>query len=300
MKISSTKYLLKEGVKNVWSNRLMSFASVGVLVSCLFLTGIAVLLSMNISSALESIEKQNSITVYLKTDIGALESVQIGEKIKRVPNVASCEFYSKEEAMEKYIDVLGDLFNGLQGEENPLPNAFHVTMEDLSLYDQTVSDLQQIDGVDTVSDRSDAAEKLTKLNHLVATVSFWFILILSAVSLFIISNTISVTMYSRRLEISIMKSVGATDGFIRIPFIVEGITIGIISAILSTGLLTVLYEVLMNAAQQFVPFHYISFGAVALPIALSFIAAGVVFGLIGGLISIRKYLKKNGGNLIGL
>ena len=300
MKISSTKYLLKEGVKNVWSNRLMSFASVGVLVSCLFLTGIAVLLSMNISSALESVEKQNSITVYLKTDIGNLESVQIGEKIKRVANVASCEFYSKEEAMEKYVDVLGDLFNGLQGEENPLPNAFHVTMEDLSLYDQTVSDLQQIDGVDTVSDRSDAAEKLTRLNRLVATVSFWFILILSAVSLFIISNTISVTMYSRRLEISIMKSVGATDGFIRIPFIVEGITIGIISAILSTGLLTVLYEVLMNAAQQFVPFHYISFRAVALPITLSFIAAGVVFGLIGGLISIRKYLKKNGGNLIGL
>lgn len=300
MKMGSIKYLMKEGCKNIFNNRLMSIASIGVLISCLLLTGAAVLFSANVRSALSTVEKQNTITVYLNDDVSSLEAIQIGNKLKEVDNVSKCEFYSKDEAMKKYIDVLGSLFDGLQGSENPLPNAFHITMEDLSKYEQTVSALRQVDGVNSISDRSEAAEKLTDLNKLVTYAGMWIIIILSAVSLFIISNTISVTMYSRRLEISIMQSVGATDNFIRLPFIVEGIIIGIVSAGAATVLLYVLYQSIVSTITQIVPFASISFDVVFAPILISFLIVGVLFGLIGGLISIRKYLKKGGGDIIGV
>ena len=122
---------------------------------------------------------------------------------------------------------------------------------------------------------------------------------LGLVSLFILSNTIRLTMYSRRFEISIMKSVGATDWFVRIPFIVEGIIIGIISAIISATMLKLLYDVLIGYINKMIPFSHIPFSSVSLPIFLAFIAAGVAFGLIGGLISISKYLKKEGGEILG-
>ena len=127
-------------------------------------------------------------------------------------------------------------------------------MEDLSLYDETVAKIKEIPQVDTLSDRSDAASKLTNLNNMVGTAGLWILIILSVVSLFIISNTIRVTMYSRRLEISIMKSVGATNWFIRVPFIVEGVVIGLISAGISILVLKLVYESIMSAVKQLIPF----------------------------------------------
>lgn len=190
-------------------------------------------------------------------------------------------------------------FEDLQGSENPLPHAYHITMEDLSLYEETVKKISQLDGVDVISNRSDTAEKLTKLSDAIYYGGFWVILILSLVSLFIISNTISMTMYSRRLEISIMKSVGATNGFIRIPFLVEGMIIGLISSLVSIGLLKIGYDYLIIAIRQVIPFTSISFSSIALEVSLAFIVAGLFFGIIGGMISINKYLKREGGDIIG-
>ena len=300
MRASSIKYLIKEGFKNIWSNKLMSVASIGVLLSCLLITGSAVLFSVNVKSAMKKIEDQNSFTVYLDKDVSSLEAVQIGEKIKKISNVSSCAFFSKEDAINKYKETLGSLFEGLQGENNPMPDAYRVSMYDLSVYEETINQIASIDGVDTVGDRSKAAESLVRLDKLITSIGFWIVLILGAVSLFIVSNTISVTMYSRRLEISMMKSVGATDGFIRIPFVVEGIVIGLISATIALACLGALYETCMKMINQIIPFLHIEFTSMILPVAVSFIAAGILFGLIGGLISISKYLKKGGGDIIGL
>ncbi len=300
MRASSIKYLIKEGFKNIWSNKLMTVASIGVLLSCLLITGSAVLFSVNVKSAIKEVENQNSFTVYLDTDVSSLEAVQVGEKIKKVDNVASCVFFSKEEAIDKYKEVLGSLFEGLQGEDNPMPDAYHISMYDLSIYEETVNKISSIDGVDTIGDRSGAVESLTRLDRLVTSIGFWIVLVLGAVSLFIVSNTISVTMYSRRLEISIMKSVGATDGFIRIPFVVEGIVIGLISAAVALAGLGALYETCMKMINQIIPFSHIDFMVMIIPVAASFVVAGILFGLIGGLISISKYLKKDGGDIIGL
>lgn len=298
MRFSSFKYLLSEGFRNVWKNWMMSMASIGVLVLCLLLTGAAALFSMNISNALKSIEAQNSITIYLDDDVGTEAALEIGEKIRALPNISSCKFYSKEEAVEKFKEELGSIFDGIK-DNNPFPHAFHVTLTDISQYNETVTQLKKLEGIDSVVNRSELFEKLTKFDQLVSISGVFIVIVLGLVSLFILSNTIRLTMYSRRFEISIMKSVGATDWFVRIPFIVEGIIIGIISAIISAATLKFLYDILIGYINKMIPFSHIPFGSVSLPIFFAFIAAGIAFGLIGGLISISKYLKKEGGEILG-
>lgn len=293
-------YLIKEGLKNVWNNRMMSLASVGVLVSCLLITGAAVLLSMNVNSVVGSVGKDNQITVFLNDDVNELSAVmEIAPKIRELPNIEECTFYSKDEAIMKLQDELGDLFNEMQGDANPLPHAFHVTMTDLSQYEDTVSDISGVDGVYKISDKSDVARKLTNLNKLVTHIGLWIIVVLGLISLFIISNSIRMTMYSRRFEISIMKSVGATNWFVRIPFIIEGMVIGLVSGIISAGCIAFLYEGVIAAVQFIIPFSEISYVTVALKMSLAFVLLGMFVGALGACISIGRYLKKEGGEILG-
>lgn len=293
-------YLIKEGLKNVWNNRMMSLASVGVLVSCLLITGAAVLLSMNVNSVVGSVGKDNQITVFLNDDVNELSAVmEIAPKIRELPNIEECIFYSKDEAIMKLQDELGDLFNEMQGDANPLPHAFHVTMTDLSQYEDTVSDISGVDGVYKISDKSDVARKLTNLNKLVTHIGLWIIVVLGLISLFIISNSIRMTMYSRRFEISIMKSVGATNWFVRIPFIIEGMVIGLVSGVISAGCIAFLYEGVIAAVQFIIPFSEISYVTVALKMSLVFVLLGMFVGALGACISIGRYLKKEGGEILG-
>lgn len=302
-RLSSLGYLLKEGVKNIWSNRTMSFASVGVLVSCLLLTGAAVLFSMNVDVAMKSLEGNNSTTVYLQEGLPTLTSLRVGQEIKQLDNIEECEFVSKQDAVQNMLDMLGDdgtVLEGLLGDENFLPDAFRISMKDLNLYDETAAQIEAINGVDEIIDYSDIAEQLTSLDNLVTSVGFWIVLILSLVSLFIISNTIRVTMFSRRLEISIMKSVGATNWFVRVPFIVEGVIIGLLSGGVASGLLVLVYNKLVSSVASIPLFSPVDIGPITWRITLIFMLAGALFGALGGLITLGKYLKKEGGDLGGL
>ena len=302
-RLSSLGYLLKEGVKNIWSNRTMSFASVGVLVSCLLLTGAAVLFSMNVDVAMKSLEGNNSTTVYLQEGLPTLTSLRVGQEIKQLDNIEECEFVSKQDAVQNMLDMLGDdgtVLEGLLGDENFLPDAFRISMKDLNLYDETAAQIEAINGVDEIIDYSDIAEQLTSLDNLVTSVGFWIVLILSLVSLFIISNTIRVTMFSRRLEISIMKSVGATNWFVRVPFIVEGVIIGLLSGGVASGLLVLVYNRLVSSIASIPLFSPVDIGPITWRITLIFMLAGALFGALGGLITLGKYLKKEGGDLGGL
>ena len=302
-RLSSLGYLLKEGVKNIWSSRTMSFASVGVLVSCLLLTGAAVLFSMNVDVAMKSLEGNNSTTVYLQEGLPTLTSLRVGQEIKQLDNIEECEFVSKQDAVQNMLDMLGDdgtVLEGLLGDENFLPDAFRISMKDLNLYDETAAQIEAINGVDEIIDYSDIAEQLTSLDNLVTSVGFWIVLILSLVSLFIISNTIRVTMFSRRLEISIMKSVGATNWFVRVPFIVEGVIIGLLSGGVASGLLVLVYNKLVSSIASIPLFSPVDIGPITWRITLIFMLAGALFGALGGLITLGKYLKKEGGDLGGL
>ena len=295
-------YLAKEGFKNVWNNRIMSIASVCVLVSCLVLTGAATLFSVNVSKVVDSVGQSNETTVYIDDSYSQLEAVYVGKEIEKVDNVTSAEFYSREEAYETFKAQLGDdLFKMIEVEKGiPLPDAFIVVMDDLSKYDDTIKQIQQIEGVDSVNNRGDFAKKLTEISDIVNVISLGVVIALTVISLFIIANTIRATMYSRRYEISIMKSVGATNMFVRIPFLVEGMVIGLVSAIVSTAGIALLYEGITKAiSESMAIIDFIPLADVILYVAGAFAVAGVVVGFFGSFISIRKYLKKEGNEILG-
>lgn len=302
MKFSSSGYLVKEGLKNIWSNRMMSLASIIVLVSCLIITGAAILLSVNVTNLISNIGDDNQINVYLDYDLSDIDSIKLGSQIKKVKNVDDCDYYSKDEAIKEYEDKLGDVYPFMQGDDNPLVNSYKVRLKDLSEYKSTIAEIKNIKGVASVSDRGDIARTLTKLNYFVAIVGFWVVLVLGIVTLFIISNTIKMTMYSRRFEISIMKSVGATNAFVRIPFIIEAMTIGLIAGIISSVVLISIYNPIRETAG-----HTINLiGSSTIPlddlwfrIVMGLSGAGILIGALGGFISITRYLRKEGGEILG-
>lgn len=302
MQLSGLSYLIKEGFRNVWANRIMSIASICVLISCFVLTGSAVLFSMNVSRLVDKVGNSNETTVYVKNDLSKIEAAYVGREIKKLNNVTEVIYYPKDEALKEYKDKLGDeVFENLK-DDNPLPDAFKITMDDLSKYNLTVERIMKINGVDTVSNRSDIARKLTELNNLVQTLSTVIIIALAVISLFIISNTIRATMHNRRFEISIMKSVGATDAFVRIPFVVEGMALGFAGAIISTIALLFLYDGIMRIASGLFPFIAITsipITSVILGVLAIFCAAGIIIGALSGFISIRKYLKKESKEILG-
>ena len=207
-------YLVKEGFKNVYSNRIMSIASVCVLVSCLVMTGAAALFSLNVLNIVDEVEKNNETSVYILKEKNEIEAKQIGMKIEEIENVEKATFVSKHEAVEQFRSTLGDqLFDRIK-DEDPLNDKYIVSFKDTDKYEQTVDKIKEIDGVQSVNDRRDFARKLTKVSNLVTIVAVCIVAALIVISLFIIANTIRTTMYSRRFEISIMKSVGATNMFV--------------------------------------------------------------------------------------
>lgn len=299
MQLSGLGYLVKEGFRNVWTNRIMSIASICVLVSCLVLTGSAVLFSMNVQNLVDTVSDNNETVVYLKDDVSKIEAVYIGKEIEKVKNVTKADYYPKDEAFKDYKEKLSDEVFAYLKDDNPLPDAYKVTMGDLSKYDGTVKKILAVKGVDSVRNRRDIAKRLTEVNNLVQTLSIAIMIALTIISLFIISNTIRATMYNRRFEISIMKSVGATDAFVRVPFVVEGMAIGLIASIISSVMIIFLYDGIINICSNVIPFTPIPITSVILYFALIFIGAGIVIGALSGFISIRKYLKLEGNEILG-
>ncbi len=335
MKLSSVRYLIKEGVKNTWTNRLMTIASVGVLIACMVIIGVAVMISENVNMAMGNLEKQNVVMAYMEDYSWALygngadkksdskekadkngirksdyvihneeEAIALCDKIAALPNVASVEFVSSEEGLEtatkSMLDSQKEYFTFLEEKgENPLPCAAKVSMKDMALFDQTVKEIEKLDGIDVIQSNSGLAEKLTAIKQGITVAGVWIIAILMIISLVIVSNTIRVTMYTRKLEISIMKAVGATDSFVRIPFVVEGMLIGIISALLAEGLLYFCYriatETIIKTFGDVIPFSDMAWVLLVL-----FVAIGIVSGVIGSVIIISKYLRKEGSEFAAI
>lgn len=298
MKGTSLKYLTHEGFRNVWVNRLMSLASVTVLMACLIIMGAGIMIFFNINTLLDSVQSQNVVMVYVADDASEDETAQIGSSLNNIGNIESCEFVPKEEAFQKQIESMGGdsaLFEGF--DESPLPDAYKVTVKDLSQFENTVSQIKQIDKVDSVRENSDLASKLMSLRHAVSIVSIGLVVMLFLVAVFIIANTIRITMFSRKLEISIMKAVGATNWFIRWPFMIEGMILGTISGVVSLGVLWGLYALAEKAFSQtlsLLGFKLVPFTEYWWQILLVFVAIGLFTGGFGSLVSMGKYLKEQG------
>lgn len=296
MKGASLKYLTKEGFRNVWVNRLMSLASVSVLMACLVIIGLGAMIFFNINALLDTVESQNVIMVYFEDGTTDEQLENAETQIKSMENIQQCTFVSKEEAFEEYMASKGEdavLFEGL--DENPMPDGYRVVVKDISNFSATVDELWQIENVESIRENSDIADKLVDIRQAVTIVIAGMVGLLFIVSLFIISNTIRITMFSRKLEISIMKAVGATNWFIRWPFMIEGMLLGIIAGLLSFGVLAGLYQgmvyVFKDMLSLFTPVGFMEYAGYIL---LIFMGIGIFTGSFGSLISMGKYLKEQG------
>ncbi len=298
--LNSFFYLVKQGFKNLWNNRLMSLASIGVLISCMLLIGAAALLSVNVSSIVDAVEDQSEAIVYLEDglDDAAIEEVRDG--LIATGKVATIEFISKEDALLGMMESMGDdgmLFDAY-AKENNLPDSFRVTFDDVSDLENTVAHIEALLGVDSVSALTEVAEVITGVKNMAYVGGTIIIGLLIAVSLMIIGNTIKITVFSRRREVNIMKYVGATNGFIRLPFIVEGISLGVVSGALSYGIIYFAYDYLVKwvSSQSATWFSQIvsdlvPFSALSQYLLIGFIGGGAFIGLFGCVAFIGKHLK---------
>lgn len=296
MKMHEVRYLVKEGCRNTWQNRLMALASAGVLVCCLLLTGFAYLVFVNVNQMFQNAYEQNVVAVYLDTDQTDEQVTAIGLTINNMSNVAKTDYLSKEDFLAQYAGSLeAETLESFQGENNPLPDTYIVSLKDLSLFQQTLDEIAAIPGVDEVSYDADTAEALTAVRRMVLAIGGCVIVVLLAVSLFIIVNTIKLTVHNRRLEIYIMKSVGATDAFIRFPFVVEGVLVGAVAGGAGYGLIALLYYVVtQNFSFDNPLLKLVPFSAQWGPLLICFMGGGILVGVCGSIISMNRYLKQEG------
>ena len=300
MKWSSFQYLTKQGLHNLRANRLMSLASIGVLTACLLLTGIAGLFSANVNSLVEYLGDQNETVVYLDQGLSDEELASVDQTLRSMPGLAAVTYVSQEEVLETYkgyMSEYADLFNDFE-EDNPFHANYRVVLEDLNQLDEMIAQLEQIAGVYSVSAPTQLSSVFLTIQRAVTYAGWALVAVLALVSVVVISNTIRLTVFARRKEINIMKYVGATNGFIRWPFFVEGTSVGLISGLLAAGLVIGAYALVVNRIGAMSGFWGPILGSCMLsvgqvwPVVLgAFLIFGVVIGSIGTATSIRKYLE---------
>lgn len=294
MKINNIGYLLKEGFRGIFLHGFMSFAAVCVTIACLLIVGSFSILAYNLDVMVEDLNQTSEIMVYVDTDLQEQEARSIGTKINQLPNILQATFVSREEALENFINDHNNnaAFNGVQSQD--LRHRFIVTLEDNTLMEQTDHQLQQIPGVAKTNAAYELAEGFTTIQNVLHIASVALIVMLLVISLLIISNTVKLAMYDRKDEIAIMKMVGATNSFIRLPFIVEGFTLGMVGAILAFGLEWVMYDTLvekMTSVDALRLFTFVPFlGELLIPMVITFGAAGLFVGIVGSWTSIRKFM----------
>ncbi|MCI7265319.1 MAG: permease-like cell division protein FtsX [Eubacterium coprostanoligenes] len=300
---ASFRYLIKEGFHNTWTNRMMSVASICVLLSCLLLIGSASMIFLNIDSLVQKIENENVIMVYIDDEATDADIDELGIELQNLNNVQKIEFVAKEDAWAEQIATMDEAqaeFFTEQTDEIPLPDAYKVTVKDLEQFTTTVKQIKKLNHIDTVRQNTDLAKKLAKISNGISIISIVIIAVLFAISLFIISNTIKLTVYSRRLEISIMKSVGATNSFVQLPFVVEGVILGVVAGVLSLFAVWGIYELAINrfgdvfSSIGLDPLKFTDYAWIMLGV---FVAIGIVSGVGGSLITMRKYLTKEGSEI---
>ena len=303
---SGFRYLTRQGLHNLSRNKLMSVASIGVLTACLMITGIAALLSVNVNSFVDYLGAQNKVIVYLQLDADEETIDEAKQEIAKIDNILDYTYVSKEDALEEtkswiseYDDgAYANVLDGYEGENNPLYASFRVTVDDLTRISETVDKLEKLPGVDFVDSPSELAGTLVTLKNTVNLAGWGLVAILAIVSLVVISNTIRLTVFARRKEINIMKFVGATNSFIRLPFLVEGTAIGLISALIafalvSGGYLALIEGVSRQGSNWLSNLYYslLSYQVIWPWLAGGFVLSGVLIGGVGSAMSIRKHLK---------
>ena len=293
MRLNNFGYLIKEGVRGIFLHSFASFAAICVTVACLLIVGSFSSLMYNVNLMVEDLNKTNELLVYIDSDLSDAEAKSVGTKINRLDNVLQAKFYSREEALKNFIeDHAGNAaLESVVAED--LRHRYVVVLEDNALMQQTYNQVLEIPGVVYISAQFEMAEGFATIQQVLQFVAVVINGVLLAVSLLIISNTVKIAMYDRRDEIAIMKMVGATNGFIRLPFIVEGFTLGMVGAAVAFALEWVLYDALVlkiEAMDTLRLFNFVPFDELLVPMVTVFAAAGMFVGIVGSWTSIRKFM----------
>ena len=286
-------YLLREGIRGIFLHGFMSFAAVCVTVACLLIVGSFSILVYNVNIMVDELNKTNEVLVYVDETLTDAEARSVGTRINTIENVLQADFVSREIALQNFVaDHEGDeAFSGVEAED--LRHRYVVTLMDNALMKETVEDLRGVSGVADISAAFELAEGFTTIQNMLQIVSVAVIAVLLVVSLLIISNTVKLAMYDRRDEISIMKMVGATNAFIRLPFVVEGFTLGMLGAALAFGVEWLMYDALLAnlaAIDTLHLFSFVPFTELLLPMIITFAGAGLFVGILGSWTSIRKFM----------
>jgi len=294
MKIRTMEYFIKEALSSLKRNGLMSFASVTTVALSLLILGMFLVMVLNLNNMASTLESQVQISVYLQDGLTDLEMREVGTRITKIPGVVQVNFVGKEEAMSRFKERLGEqqgLLNAL-GETNPLPNAFEVKVDKTERVKAAAQAMMQFKGVENAKFGQEVVEQLFALTKMVRIFGLIIIVFLALAALFIISNTIRITVFARRKEIGIMKYVGATNWFIRWPFLLEGMMLGFGGALVAVLFLNETYGVLIHQVYESLAFlPLIPQYPFITNISVVLLVTGTVIGALGSTISLRRYMR---------
>ncbi|MDR5659363.1 permease-like cell division protein FtsX [Serpentinicella sp. ANB-PHB4] len=297
MKIKTFPYMIKQGLTGIWRNRGMSLASITTVSATLMILGLIITLVLNINGIAYMLQSQfDTVQLYLEEDIAHEEITDIGKEIGAIDGVSYVEFETKEEALDNLKEQWGDqgyLLDTL--EDNPLPDSYIVHVENIETADSVVDELRKLDGIDEIKYYQDIIDNLLRIAGFVRTIGFALIMILILIAMFIISNTIKITLNARRQEITIMKYVGATNWFIRWPFVIEGMLLGFIGALIASGVVYFAYQSVFDiiTTRLYVLFsgYMVTTQDMMTNVTIIFLIIGCGVGILGSIISLRKHLK---------
>ena len=294
----NTSYLTKMGFRNLVTNRSMSLSSISVLTACLLLIGVSFLLLFNMKTLVSDVEKQNVVVAFVKDGLDEVSIKRVEAELKAIPNVTDVQYVSKEEGFNEQLEDFGVERNMIDGViENPLPDSYRITVSNIEEFSTTLAAIKAVANVESVRESQEIIKQISTLQKSVTFICLIIVAILIVVSLFIIANTIKITMVSRKVDIQVMKSVGATNVFICWPFMIEGIAIGLISGLIAMGLtyvveitegdaLNSLFSLFGSSVVNISDFWYV--------LVIGYFVSGMLLGSFGSVVSIRKYLKKEG------
>ena len=287
-------YFIREGAKNMFSHGFMSFAAIGVTVACLLIMGTFTLVAYNVNENLSELQRENAVVAFVDDTLNDAHAKELKEELMKVENVASCTFVSREEARDNYVDNYDedDLYTDLSADV--FRHRYVIHLEDPSLMAETKAAVENVEGIAKARGDEAISNGFITLRNVASLVSLALVAVLLLVSLFIMSNTIKLTTFDRREEIAIMKMVGATNGFIRWPFVFEGLLLGLLGAVAAFLLQWLLYAAMcrgISASDTLQLLRIVPFARIWKVVAIVFGATGLLVGVGGSTMAIRRFLK---------
>lgn len=291
--MNRTGYLISEGFRGIFKHGFMSFATVAIILACLIIMGSISLLSVNIDALIKDLEDQNEVVAFVDEKYSTENSASLEPQIKGIDNIATVQFVSRDEAMDNFMGNYDkELMDGI--DSSVFRDRYVIQLTDITRMAETKHNLENVEGIVKVNAHIDYAESFISIRNIVTAISFVLIIILVFVSFFIMSNTIKLATFSRREEIGIMKMVGASNSFIRWPFVIEGLILGVFGAVLAFfaewGVYNLITEKLVSSMTG-AYINVVPFETVMIPILMFYLTVGIIVGAFGGINAIRNYLK---------